>query len=179
MMNADQLQTSQKVQLHHWFEMADKSLDEAEKLMDLHLSACRQTLQEMAHCCQNACEIRDMPGVFNWQTGAFKPFAERSAEYGSRLMSLASGSGLDLGRSFEAQWESLGRQLNAWMGPSMWPVPSGQGSSVDYLRNTMQAFDSVWDGMRQNMVQSQQLMGTRPQAGHKAAVKGAARKTGH
>ena len=162
MMTPAQLNASQKAQVGQWFEMADKALDETGKWMDLHLNVCRQTVEDMAHCCQSACDVKDLPGVFLWQTLAFKPFAERSAEYGARLMGLASGSGLDFGRSFEAQWETMGRQMNQWMGQGLGSLPKAQGESVDYMRQAMQAFDSVWDAMRQNMSQVQQMSPVRP-----------------
>lgn len=156
MMNTNQMQASQKAQFSQWFELADKSLDEAEKLMDLHLSACRETLQEMAHCCQNACDVHDMPTAFHWQNGVFKPFAEHSAQYGARLMGLASGSGREFSRSFENQWQALSQQMRGIMGD--WPRAGAQNpdAAFDYLRNTMQAFDSVWESARQNLQQSQQ-----------------------
>ena len=178
MMNAQEMNATHKAHVGQWFEMADKALDETGKLMDLQLNACRETIEEMAHCCQSACDVHDLASAFNWQTGALKPFAERSAEYGARWMGLASGSGLDLGRSFEAQWENLGRQMTAWMGQGMVPTPSSAGPSIDYLRNTMQAFDKVWDSMRQNMVQVQQNAAQKG-AVHKLQTKGGSRKAEH
>ena len=73
------------------------------------------------------------------------------------MMGLASGTGLDFGRSFEAQWETMGRQMREWMGQGATPFPRNQGQSLDYLHHAMQAFDSVWDAMRQNMTQAQQM----------------------
>ena len=156
MMSPDQMQASQKAQVNQWFDLADKSLDEAEKLMDLHLSACRDTLKEMSHCCQNACEIRDVPSAWHWQSGALKPFAEQSAQYGARLMGLASGTGREFSRSFENQWQALTQQMRGMVGD--WPRMGGKSpdAAFDYLRNTMQAFDSVWESARQNLQQSQQ-----------------------
>lgn len=179
MMTAAEINASQKAGVSQWFEWADKTLDETSKWMDLNLSTCRDTMEEMASCCQRACDVHDWPSAFQWQSGAFKPFAERSAEYGARLVGLASGSGVDFGRSFESQWESLGQQMNAWMGQSMPLLPrTGQMPSADYLRNAMQAFDSVWETMRQNMVQAQQLA-TAQGPMDKPALKKAARKNQH
>lgn len=178
MMTPTDIQASQKASVAQCFELADKMLDETSKLIDLNLNACRETMEDMAHCCQGACDVRDWPGALNWQTAAIKPFAERSAEYGARLMSLASGSGLDFGRTFEAQWESLGRQMNALMGQSLRPMAQGKGQSSDYMRSAMQAFDSVWDNMRQNMVQAQQMALPKAQA-HQSPAKGAGRKSNH
>jgi phasin family protein len=155
-MTTDQLQSAQKNQVSQWFDLADKSLDETEKLLELQLASCRETLQEMAHCCQRACDIRDVPTAFHWQIGAFKPFAEHSAQYGARLMGLASGSGREMSRSFENQWQAMGQQMRGWMGD--WPRPGTQNpdATFDYLRDTMKAFDHVWESARQNLQQSQQ-----------------------
>ena len=178
MMTKDQLNSSQKAQVNQWFELVDKSLDETEKLLDLHFAACRDTLQEMAKCCQSACDVHDMPGALNWQSGAFKPFAEHSAQYGARLMGLASGSGREFTRAFESQWQEMLRQMNGWveMPPRAGePVPE---VAMDYLRNTMKAFDSVWASARENLAQSQQAALRAVQA-HKPAGKAAAvRKQG-
>lgn len=156
MMSKDQISSSQKAQVNQWFGLVDQSLDETEKLFDLHLTACRDTLQEMARCCQSACDVRDMPSALNWQTGAIKPFAEQSAQYGARLMGLASGSGRVFSRAFENQWQDMVRGMNGWMelpAQAGEPVPQ---AAFDYLRNTMKAFDSVWASAREQLAQSQQ-----------------------
>ena len=175
MMITEQFNASQKAQMNQWFDMADKSLDEIEKLFELNFSTCRDTLQEMANCCQSACDIRDIPGAFSWQTGAFKPFAEHSAQYGARLMGLASGTGREFSRSFENQWQALSRHMTGWMGDLTKPGERGPENAFDYLRNSMNAFDSVWDTVRHNLEQSQQaaLQAAQP---HKPAAKGAVRK---
>src|SRR5574343_1358840 len=156
MMTTDQLHASQKNQLSQWFDMADKSLDEAEKLFDLQLSACRETLQEMASCCQSACDVRDVTSAFAWQSAVFKPLAEHSAQYGARLMGLASGTGREFSRTFENQWQAMSRHMTGWMGDLTKPGERGPENAFDYLRNSMNAFDSVWDTVRHNLEQSQQ-----------------------
>lgn len=176
MIDASQMNASQKAQLSQWFELADKTLDETEKLMDLNLRACRETVEQMAHSCLAACDVRDMPSALNWQTAMLKPLAERSAEYGARLVGLASGSGLDFGRTFESQWDKLSRQMNGWVIPMTTPTLQGRGDPMDYLRNSMQAFDSVWESMRRNLLQAQQMGVAKVQA-PESDKKGSARKT--
>ncbi len=176
MIDASPMNASQKAQLTQWFELADKTLDETEKLMDLNLRACRETMEQMAKCCLAACDVRDLPSALNWQTAMLKPLAERSAEYGARLVGLASGSGLDFGHTFEAQWDSLNRQMNGWMVPMATPATQGRGDPMEYLRNSMQAFDSVWESMRRNMAHAQQ-MGLAKVPAPESHNKGAARKT--
>lgn len=157
MMSTPDLQAMQKASVGQWFEMADTTLDEFAKWMDAKLQVCRESIEDMAHCWQAACEVRDLASAMQWETTVFKPFAERSAEYSARLAGLASGTGLDAGRLFEAQWESLGRQMNAWMGASSPVVTGHPGDAMAYLRNAMQAFDSVCGGMRQHMARAQQV----------------------
>ncbi len=174
MIHTDLLNASQKAQVSQWFELVDKSMDEAEKLFQLNFSTCRDTLQEMAQCCQSACDVRDIHSALSWQTAALKPLAEHSAQYGARLMGLASGSGREISRSFEHQWLALSRQMTGWMAElskSGEPVPE---SAFGYLRSSMKAFDNVWESARQNLEQSQQSV-LQP-AQHKAAGKGGARK---
>lgn len=175
MMTPDQLHASQKNQLSQWFDMADKSLDEAEKLFDLQLSACRETLQEMANCCQSACDVRDVTSAFAWQSAVLKPLAEHSAQYGARLMGLASGTGREFSRTFENQWQAMTQQMTGWMGN--WPQ-MGQGGQqpMDYMRDTMKAFDSVWESARQQMAPSSNAV-LRPVSATKNHAKGA-RKSG-
>lgn len=175
MMDTASINAQQKASLDPWFDMAGQALDETEKLLDLHMQACRELIQDMARSCQSACDVRDMPGALNWQAGAIKPFAERSVEYGARLMGLASGSGLEWGRSLEAQWERMGRQMSAWMTQMGNPLTPLAGGPLDDLRNSMRAFDGIWDAMRQNLMQAQ-----RQGIAHKTTdPKGRNRKTGH
>ncbi len=154
MSSADQYPALPKVQVDQWFEWADKSLDEAEKWFDLNFSTCRDTLQDMARCCQSACDVRDMPGALSWQNGAFKPFAERSAEYGARWMGLAVGSGRELSRSLENQWQALARQMHGGFGEKPPFATEWPQAAFGDLYKTMQAFDSIWASARQQMAQS-------------------------
>lgn len=176
MMTAAQINASQKATVDQWFGLADRALDETGKLMALNFSTCRQSIEDMARSCQSACDVHDLASAWNWQTSAFKPFAERSAEYGARWMGLASGSSLDFGRSFEAQWEHLGRQVNDWMARGAAPMALGKTPSGDYLRHTMQAFDSVWEAMRENLAQAQQMAAGQQPVVHRAPAKGSAGK---
>lgn len=178
MMNTADLQATHKASVGQWFEMADTTLDEVAKWMDMNLRVCRESLEDMAHCCREACEVRDLASAMQWQATAFKPFAERSVEYGARLAGLASGTGLDAGRLFEAQWESLGRQMNAWMSSPPQSIVKGSGDSMAYLRNAMQAFDSVWGGVRQNMARAQQVAPI-PARRNKSAARSPAGKHKH
>lgn len=175
MMNTADLQATHKASVGQWFELADTALDETAKWMDMNLQVCRDSIEDMARCCEGACEVRDLGSALQWQASAFKPMAERSAEYGARLASLASGTGLDAGRLFEAQWERLGRQMNNWVGSPSAAMGTGSGDAMAYLRQAMQAFDSVWGGMRQSMAQAQQ-MALSPAAGHKTAARAKPRK---
>ncbi|MFM8866450.1 MAG: phasin family protein [Limnohabitans sp.] len=163
MMNTADLQATQKASVGQWFELADTALDETAKWMDMNLQVCRESIEDMARSCAGACEVRDLGSALQWQASALKPLAERSAEYGARLAGLASGSGLDAGRLVEAQWERLGPQLQAWMGGTTPALNGGSGDAMAYLRHAMQAFDSVWGGLRQNLLQAQQ-MGRAPAA---------------
>ena len=156
MMTPHQLQASQRAQMERWFELANKSLDEAGKFFELNFSVCQDTLQDMAHCCLSACDVRDMSGALNWQNAAFKPLAERSAEYGARLMGWASGLGREFGRSSENQWQTLSQPMNWASSQHSVVLNSGPETAFGYLRDTMKAFDSVWVSVRQNLQQSQQ-----------------------
>lgn len=171
MMTAAQINASQKATVDQWFGLADRALDETGKLLALNFSVCRESMEDMARSCQSACDVHDLASAWHWQTSAFKPFAERSAEYGARWMGLASGSSLDFGRSFEAQWEHLGRQVNDWMARGPAPMALGQTAPGDYLRHTMQAFDSVWEAMRENLAQSQRGVEAPQQMGHRRPAK--------
>ena len=155
-MSTDPLRASHRTQVDPWFAWANQNLDEAEKWFDLHLRTCRDSLQDMARCCLSACDVRDMPGALSWQNSAFKPFAERSAEYGARLMGLAAGSGREWSRSFENQWQVLARQMNGGAGEQPRAAMEGPEAAFDYLRNSMQAFDAVWASARRQTEQSWQ-----------------------
>jgi phasin family protein len=160
MLTTSQIQASQKAQLSQWFAWADKTLDDAEKLFDLQLSTCRSALQDMARSCQGACDVRDMPAVLSWQSAVCKPLAEHSVQYGARLMGLASQAGRELGRSFENQWQEMNRQMGGWLGQMPATARPGPDAAFEYLRNTMNAFDSVWASTRQQLSQAQQQVVT-------------------
>lgn len=178
MMTTDQLNASQKAQVNQWFDLMGKSLDETEKLLELNLSACRDGMDELARCYQRACDVRDMPGAFQWQSVAFKPFAEQSAQYGARLAGLASGSGREWSRNFENQWQDMTRWMTGWTALAPKSGEPGPETAFEYLRNTMKAFDSVWASARENLAQSQQAALQAVQLHKPAGKTGGARKQG-
>ncbi len=168
-------QTEAKNQIKPWFELADKSLDETEKLLELHLDACRSTLQEMARYCESASAVQDVPGAFNLQAGALKPFAELSAQYGARMMGLASSAGREFSRAAENLWQGMARQSSGWIGDMPGAGAQGPEAMLEYLRNSMRAFDQVWESARQNLEASQDKALVLVPSG-KSAGKSAARK---
>ena len=155
-MGHEQLNDVHKAQISQWFDFAERNLEDAQKLLEMHLTACREVLQAVARGCQSACDIRDIPGVFHWQTGIMRPFAEQSAQYGSRLMGLFTGTGQEFSRAFEHQWLAAMRQFNGgWIDTMPVASETNPEAALDYLRDTMAAFDSVWAPARQNLQQAQ------------------------
>ncbi len=170
-------QTEARNQIKPWFELADKSLDETEKLVALHLDTCRSTLQEMVRYCKSASAVQDVPGAFNLQAGALKPFAELSAQYGARMMGLASSAAREFSRALENLWQGMARQSSGWMGDMPASGVQGPEAMLEYLRNSARAFDQVWDSARPKLEPSPDK-GLALVPSGKNAAKSAARKAG-
>lgn len=156
MKTAKQTSNASSEPLRSWFLLADRGLDEAQKLLELHFTVCHDTLQEVASCCQRAGDVRDVQGAIQWQTAAMAPFAEQFARYGARLLGLASGSGREFSRMLEHGWQQAISPLNGWMGRVAQGVDAEQNVDWTGLGNAMNAFDSIWASTRRSLEQSQQ-----------------------
>ena len=103
MMTAEQIVASHKANVETLFGLTAKAFEGVEKLVELNMAAAKAALSESAENTQTALSVKDAQELLALQANLFQPLAEKAAVYSRQLYDIASGTGGDFTKAFEAQ----------------------------------------------------------------------------
>ena len=102
-LTAEQILASHKANIETLFGLTTKAFEGVEKLVELNVTASRAALSEAANHTQAVLGVKDAQELLALQAGLFQPLAEKTAAYSRHLYDIASGTGAEFGKAFEAQ----------------------------------------------------------------------------
>jgi phasin family protein len=102
-LTAEQILASHKANIETLFGLTSKAFEGVEKLVELNVTASRAALSEAANHTQAVLGVKDAQELLALQAGLFQPLAEKTAAYSRHLYDIASGTGAEFGKAFEAQ----------------------------------------------------------------------------
>jgi len=103
MLTAEQLIASHKANIETLFGLTSKAFEGVEKLVELNLTASKAALVEAAGTTAAALSVKDAQELLALQASLFQPLAEKTASYSRHLYEIASGTGAEFSKAFEAQ----------------------------------------------------------------------------
>ena len=103
MLTAEQVLASQKANVETLFGLTSKAFEGVEKLVELNVTASKAALAEAAGTTQAVLNVKDAQELLALQASLFQPLAEKTAAYSRHLYDIASGTGAEFGKAFEAQ----------------------------------------------------------------------------
>ncbi|HEY3046800.1 MAG TPA: phasin family protein [Polaromonas sp.] len=103
MLTAEQILAAQKANIETLFGLTNKAFEGVEKLVELKVTASKAALSEAASHTQALLSVKDAQELLALQTGLIQPLAEKTAAYSHHLYEIASGTGAEFGKAFEAE----------------------------------------------------------------------------
>ena len=102
MLTAEQILAAQKANTETLFGLTNKAFEGVEKLAELNLAASKAVLSDVASHTQALLSVKDAQELLALQAGLIQPLAEKTAAYSRHLYDIASGTGAEFGKAFEA-----------------------------------------------------------------------------
>ena len=103
MLTAEQILAAQKANTETLFGLTNKAFEGVEKLAELNVAASKAVLSDVASHTQALLSVRDAQELLALQAGLIQPLAEKTAAYSRHLYEIASGTGAEFGKAFEAE----------------------------------------------------------------------------
>ena len=103
MLTAEQILAAQKANTETLFGLTNKAFEGVEKLAELNVAASKAVLSDVASHTQALLSVKDAQELLALQAGLIQPLAEKTAAYSRHLYEIASGTGAEFGKAFEAE----------------------------------------------------------------------------
>jgi phasin family protein len=135
MLTAEQILAAHKANVETLFGLTTKAFEGVEKLVELNVTASKAALTEAAGTAQAVLSVKDAQELLALQAGLFQPLAEKTAAYSRHLYDIASGTGAEFGKAFEAQAADAQKKFMAVVDNAAKNAPAGSETAVAVFKS--------------------------------------------
>ncbi len=157
MMTAEQIVASHKANVETLFGLTAKAFEGVEKLVELNLTAAKAALAESAQNSQNVLSVKDAQELLALQASLFQPLAEKTAAYSRQLYDIASGTGGEFTKAFEAQAALAQKQFASLVDSASQNAPAGSESAVAMMKSAVAAANNAFESVQKAVKQANDL----------------------
>lgn len=153
MLTPEQILASHKASVETLFGLTNKAFESVEKLVELNLTATKAALAESAEHTTALLSVKDAQELLALQAGLFQPLAEKTAAYSRHLYDIASSTGGEFGKTFEAQAADAQKAFVSLVDSAAKNAPAGSETAVAVMKSAVaaagNAFESVQKAVKQ------------------------------
>jgi len=157
MMTAEQIVASHKANAETLFGLTAKAFAGMEKLVELNLTAAKAALDDSAQSTQTALSVKDAQELLALQASLFQPLAEKTAAYSRHLYDIASGTGGEFTKAFEAQTAAAQKQFAALVDSAAANAPAGSEQAVAMMKGAVTAANNAFESVQKAVKQASDL----------------------
>ena len=154
MLTAEQLIAAQKANVETLFGLTTRAFEGVEKLVELNVTASRAALAEAAGTTQAMLSVKDAQELLALQAGLFQPLAEKTAAYSRHLYDIASGTGAEFGKTFEAQLADTQKKFLAVVDNASKNAPAGSETAVAVFKSAVAAGNNALESVQKAVKQA-------------------------
>jgi phasin family protein len=154
MLTAEQVLASQKASVETLFGLTTKAFEGVEKLVELNLTASKAALAEAADTTQAILGVKDAQELLALQASLFQPLAEKTAAYSRHLYDIASGTGAEFGKAFEAQTAEAQKKFLAVVDNAAKNAPAGSETAVAVFKSAVAAGNNALESVQKAVKQA-------------------------
>jgi phasin family protein len=154
MLTAEQVLASQKATVETLFGLTTKAFEGVEKLVELNMTASKAALAEAASTTQAALGVKDAQELLALQASLFQPLAEKTAAYSRHLYDIASGTGAEFGKAFEAQTAEAQKKFLAVVDNAAKNAPAGSETAVAVFKSAVAAGNNALESVQKAVKQA-------------------------
>lgn len=154
MLTAEQVMASQKATVETLFGLTSKAFEGVEKLVELNMTASKAAMAEAAGTTQAMLSVKDAQELLALQASLFQPLAEKNAAYSRHLYDITSGTGAEIGKSFEAQATEAQRKFLSVVDNAAKNAPAGSETAVAVFRSAVAAGNNALESVQKAVKQA-------------------------
>ena len=149
----EQMIAAHKANVETLFGLTHKAFEGVEKLVELNLQVAKASLIEVAEATKAAMSVKDAQELLALQTSMLQPSAEKAAAYSRHLYDIASGTGAEFGKAFEAKTAEAHKAFSGLVDSAAKNAPAGSETAVAVMKSAVaaatNAFESVQKAVKQ------------------------------
>ena len=176
MMTAEQIVASHKANVETLFGLTAKAFEGVEKLVELNMSAAKAALDESANKTQAVLSVKDAQDLLAMQASLFQPLAEKTAAYSRHLYDIASGTGGEFTKAFEAQTATAQKQFASLVDSAASNAPAGSEQAVAMMKGAVTAANTAFESVQKAVKQATDMAETNLAAVTQTAAPKASKK---
>ena len=173
MLTAEQVFAAHKANVETLFGLTNKAFEGVEKLVELNLQVAKAALSEAADNTQAALSVKDAQELLALQATLLQPSAEKAASYSRHLYDIASGTGGEFSKAFEAQAAAAQKQFSTLVDSAAQNAPAGSEQAVAMMKGAVTAANTAFESVQKAVKQATDMAES-----NLAAVSAAAPKAG-
>ena len=154
MLTAEQMLAAHKANVETLFGLTAKAFEGVEKLVELNVTASKAALTEAAGTAQAVLSVKDAQELLALQAGLFQPLAEKTAAYSRHLYDIASGTGAEFGKAFEAQATDAQKKFLAVVDNAAKNAPAGSETAVAVFKSAISAGNNALESVQKAVKQA-------------------------
>jgi len=154
MLTAEQVLASQKASVETLSGLTNKAFEGFEKLVELNMTASKAALAEAAGTTEAILSVKDAQELLALQASLFQPLAEKTAAYSRHLYDIASGTGAEFGKAFEAQAADAQKKFLAVVDNAAKNAPAGSETAVAVFKSAVAAGNNALESVQKAVKQA-------------------------
>lgn len=157
MLTAEQTMASQKAAVETLFGLTSKAFEGVERLVELNVTASKAALAEAAGTTQAILGVKDAQELLALQASLFQPLAEKTAAYSRHLYDIATGTGAEFGRTFEAQAAEAQKKFLSVVDNAAKNAPAGSETAVAVFKSAVAAGNNALESVQKAVKQATEV----------------------
>ena len=154
MLTPEQILAAHKANLETVFGLTAKAFAGVEKLVELNVTAAKAALADASETTQAALSVKDAQQLMALQAGLMQPLAEKAASYSRHLYDIASGTGAEFGKAFEAQAAEGQKKFASLVDTAAANAPAGSEAAVAVMKNAVAAANNAFESVQKAVKQA-------------------------
>jgi phasin family protein len=154
-------------------KIAAVTLGNAEKLMNLNLTAAKSALAQSLESAQAVASVKDVQELLNLRTRLAETGVQTALAYSRTFYELASEAQAELTAISEETWANYSRGVANWVDTASKSAPAGSDVAVNAFKSTFAATTAAFDQFQRATKQVVNLADASVRAAQSSAAKAA------
>lgn len=139
-------------------QLANKTFEGVEKLVDLNLKAAKSSLEESQATAQKLLSAKDPQEFFSLSSAQAQPALEKSVAYGRHLSGILSGTQAELSKTAEAQIAEANRKVISLIDEAAKNAPVGSEQAIALLKSTLGNLNAGYEQFTKSAKQAAEVL---------------------